>query len=331
MDGTAIAHESALFLATLVQENGRFRYRFHAGSAEDLSGYNVLRHAGATWALLDVYRDTGDTDLLEAGTRAIRYLLDSYLRFFRDYRNICICEDNKIKLGGNALATLALLSLYERVGDRFLLTVAEQLAAFILAERDHSGDFIHKRYFQSGKRSSFQSAYYTGEALFALAVLFGCSGQRRWFDAAKDIECRLAAQAYGVSEQSHWMLYFLEAMVRHETLSLYADHAAKIVRHILNYPAYLSWRRSTPIACRTEGLLAFLRLLEHGVFEEDELRRSALRQVTENLERQMAFRRQDGSFVRGGNDGRAEEVRIDYLQHNISSFLHYDRLAEKHT
>ncbi len=329
MDATAIAHESALLLATLVQESGRFRYRFHVGASQDLSGYNVLRHAGATWALLDVYRDTGDTALLEAGMRATRYLLDSHLRFYRDYRNVCICEDNKIKLGGNALATLALLSLYERAGDRFLLTMAEQLAGFMLAERDHAGDFIHKRYFQSGKQSTFHSAYYTGEALFALASLSGCSGQRRWFDAARDIECRLAAQAYGVSEQSHWMLYFLEVMVRHEALSMYVDHAAKIVRHILNYPAYLSWQRSTPIACRTEGLLAFVRLLEHGDGAEDGLRRGALRQVTENLERQLTFRRQDGSFVRGGNDRRAEEIRIDYLQHNISSFLHYGRLAEK--
>ncbi len=326
MDALAVAHESAVCLARLVQGDGRFRYRFQADSTEDLSGYNVLRHAGAIWALLDVYRDTGDDVLLAAARRATTYLLDSSLRFFRDYRNVCICEDNKIKLGGNALTVLALVSLYEHTGDRFVLAVAEQLAAFMLLERDDTGDFIHKRYFQSGKRSAFKSAYYTGEALLALIALYGASKEQSWLAAAREIETTLAPRDYGVAEQSHWLLYFLEMISRYEAAPLYADHAVKIGRHILNYPQYLSWQRSTPIACRTEGLLALVRLSERVVLDAG-LLRSAQRQVVDNLERQLTFRQSDGSFIRGGNDRRAHEVRIDYLQHNISAFLHHARLV----
>lgn len=326
MEPFAVAHESAVCLANLVQDDGRFRYRYRAESSHELGGYNVLRHAGAIWALLDVYRETEDSLLLKAGQRAITYLLDAHLRFYRDYRCACICEENKIKLGGNALAILALVSLYEFTKERFLLGLAEQLASYMLAERTKQGDFVHKRYFRSGKVSSFRSSYYTGEALFALVCLFEVTSDRQWLAAAETIEDRLAAQNYGVAEQSHWMLYFLEVFARHAFVPAYIDHAVRISRHILDHPDYLSWRRSTPIACRTEGLLALLRLPETVGIDED-LRQNAWRQVRENLERQLGFRREDGSFIRGGDDGRNEEVRIDYLQHNISSFLHFGRLA----
>jgi hypothetical protein len=48
-----------------------------------------------------------------------------------------------------------------------------------------------------------------------------------------------------------------------------------------------------------------------------------LRAVEANLGLQMEFRTANGAFIRGGG---SDEVRIDYIQHNISSFLAYSRL-----
>lgn len=327
MDTLEVAHAGARCLANLVQRNGSFKYRYDSDSDTLLTGYNVLRHAGAVWAMLDVNRDVSDQKIFASCGQAAHYLLDTYLRFFRSYAHVCICEENTIKLGGNALSTLALVSLFERTQNHFLLAIAEQLAQFMLDQRLENGSLVHKRYFQSGKISNFQSMYYTGEALFALLAVYRLTQEKHWYEAALEIEQELAPKDYGVEEQSHWMLYFLELLSHHETSSLGYLHAEKIAIHILDHPDYLSWERSTPIACRTEGLLAFLRMKRPDTVDDQTLRERCLEQVKFNLKRQMDFRLPDGSFVRGGNDRRMNEVRIDYIQHNISSFLHFSRLG----
>lgn len=331
MDTLEVVQTGAVCLANLIQKDGSFRYRYDSLSGSTLEGYNVLRHAGAIWAMLDVYRDVSDKQILERGRHATHYLLDAYLRFFRNYNNLCICEDNTIKLGGNALSALALLSLFEVTREPFLLTVAEQLAKFMLEQRLENGRLVHKRYFRSGKISDFQSMYYTGEALLALLTLYKLTQLQHWYIAVQKIENELVLQDYGVQEQSHWMLYFLELLSYYEASSLYYLHAKKIAIHILENPEYLSWGRSTPIACRSEGLLAFLRMKRPDNIDDKALCARCLEQVQYNLNRQLDFRLPDGSFVRGGSDHRQSEVRIDYIQHNISSFLHCSRLGLKVT
>ena len=319
------ASQSAICLASLVREDGSFLYRFDSRTGESRGGYNILRHAGAIWALLDAYRVFRDERLLSGARRATHYLLASSLRFYRTYASICICEDNTIKLGGNALAALALLSVFEVTRERLLLTLAEQLCQFMLDQRREHGDLVHKRYFESGKISAFRSMYYTGEALLAILALHELTGERRWLDAAIEIEDPLAAEGYGVAEQSHWMLYALERLTRFSPSPVYSRHAAAIAAHILDNPEYLAWQRSTPIACRTEGLLAFLRQPSSGDGKDSALRARCLEQAEHNLDLQMAFRLDNGAFIRGGNDHRHHEVRIDYIQHNISSLLLFDR------
>jgi hypothetical protein len=328
MNSLELARQSAECLANLTQEDGSFRYRYDSKSGSMLGGYNILRHAGSIWAMLDIYRDIPDEKILESSQRATHYLLASSLKFFRRYTNACICEDNTIKLGGNALSTLALLSLFEITGERFLLSVARQLCQFMLDQRLEHGNLVHKRYFGSGKISGFQSMYYTGEALLALLALYKMTREEQWLDAVRDIESGLAPEDYGVKEQSHWMLYSLELLSQFEVSPLYFQHAEKIVLHILDNPEYLSWERSTPIACRSEGLLAFLRMKSPETVDNNTtIRERCIRQVQYNLAKQLTFRLPDGSFIRGGNDRRNNEVRIDYIQHNISSLLHFARLG----
>lgn len=329
MDALEVAHTGAVCLANLLQKNGSFKYRYDSDPDNPQDGYNVLRHAGTIWSMLDVYKDVSDEKILECCRRATHFLLDTYLRFFRNYNNACICEDNKIKLGGNALSSLALLSLFKITQDHFLLAIAEQLSQFMLDQRSEDGGLIHKRYFESGKISDFKSDYYTGEALFALLSLYGITHTKRWLEAVKEIENDLAADDYGVEEQSHWMLYFLELLSTYDTSYLPYRHAEKIVLNILDKPEYLSWERSTPTACRSEGLLAFIRMKRPDEIDATALNKRCVEQIRSNLNRQLDFRQPDGSFTRGGKDSRKNEVRIDYIQHNISSFFHFSRLGLK--
>lgn len=330
MDYLNTATSGAICLAQLADRHGRFKYRFDPVSGSVAEGYNVLRHCGAVWAMLDVGERIGrPKDVLEAGTRAVTYLLNEFLKFSPDYRHGCIVENNSVKLGGNALAILAILSVYRATGDDILKTLATSLGKYMLKDLKPDGDFVHKRYLASGKISDFKSMYYTGEALLALLYLFDASGDEFWLDAAIHSENALAAKDYGVKEQSHWMLYALERLCLYRWSETHAGHATKIAKHILNFPEYRSWGRSTPTACRSEGLLAFVRLLDQGKYNNEvaELRDPCMEAIDFNLGEQLRFQLETGAFVRGGEDQRKNEVRIDYIQHNISAFLYRHELS----
>jgi uncharacterized protein YyaL (SSP411 family) len=154
MNDVDIACSGARFLADLTRADGRFKYRYDARTGQEDKGYNVLRHAGSIWSMLDVYTFRQDEKVLVGAQKAVTYLLNNYLKFFRDHNGVCICEDNKIKLGGNALTIVALTSLFKITGDSFLLNISEKLGHFMINEKGPDGDLIHKRYFRSGKISS---------------------------------------------------------------------------------------------------------------------------------------------------------------------------------
>lgn len=318
----------ALRLALLVDAQGRFKYRFDANTGQELGGYNAVRHCGTMWAMMEVFH-TGKADqkVFAACLRAAVYLQNEFIRFPRSLENACAVEGNATKLGGNALALLALLALNQTAKNDLLQAIAIRLGDFMLTMQKQDGDFIHKQYFDSGRASSMHSMYYTGEALLSLLKLYEASGEKRFLDAAIRCENILCPQDYGVKEHSHWMLYALEALFRHQREPRHYEHAQKIARHIIDHPDYRATLRSTPIACRSEGLLAFLRTSPPKKSGDDaKLRKLCRERIEEDLKLQMQFWRQDGSFIRGGKDKRHDEVRIDYIQHNISSFLYFSAL-----
>ena len=67
--------------------------------------------------MLDVSSVAKDEQLLTAANRAITYLSNEHLRFFRSYLNFYILEKHSIKLGGNALAALALAKLFSQLNQ----------------------------------------------------------------------------------------------------------------------------------------------------------------------------------------------------------------------
>ena len=232
----AIALSGALKLAELVDKNGRFKYRFDALTGTIATGYNVLRHCGSVWAIMQVYKAFPEQDALyRASRRATTYLLNEFLKFVPDYRYACISEGGIMKLGGNGLAILDLLAVYSVSKEVILLTIAESIGATIERDRTPDGDFLHKTDMTTGKVSTFRSAYYTGEALLALLTLYEASGDERWLDIVINSENSLMKKGYGIKEQSHWMLYMLERLCRHRWKDAYVQHACQIVEYILTH------------------------------------------------------------------------------------------------
>jgi hypothetical protein len=323
-----VARTGAARLAQLTGKNGRFRYSYDSQTMTVSKSYNLLRHCGTIWSMMEVSNRLGPLpDVASAANRAMEWLITEKIMPYRDGPARCMVDKDNVKLGGGGLAILALVELAEAKPEKRFIELARDLGEYILLQRKDDGDFIHKRNYWTDKPNDFVSNYYTGEALFGLLRLYHATGDRSWYEEARSSELRLAERDYGVPERSHWMLYALEQFQRIDPQPLYREHARRIADSIIFSGAGRDTNRSTPMACYSEALLAYVRLcrrLPASAAIEYEIE-ECMAVVRENLELQLAYRLPDGGFIRGRGK---TDVQIDYIQHNISAFLGFGLLQE---
>ena len=317
-----VALEAARRLASLIDAEGRFVYRYDATSGTIIEGYHTTRHAAAIWVPAILARRMEAPDLLIPLQRATDWLIERHVISFGSGRLPVVAEDGHIELGGVALALLAVLELHRARPEARLMELAHGFGRYLLSQRHPNGAFVHRRMLPGGEASDHLSRYSTAQALLALAELYGETGEVAFFDAVLASECRLADADYGVSEQGHWMLYAIEALEAVAPRRAHRAHGCRIAASIIVYPNYRSHGKSNPIACYTEALVAYLRMLRRRPAEagtEDSPSEALVRPaLEENLHLLMDYRLADGAFIEGGGVG---EVQIDHIQHALAAFL----------
>jgi hypothetical protein len=337
------------YLARSVKEDGAFVYQYEPFLGQESEDYNIVRHAGTIFAMMDLCGARKDPEVLKAAERAIGYLLRQVREGSVSGKSVkMVVEGGDVKLGGNALAVLA-LSEYERVtGNRDHDEVMKGLAEWILATQATNGRFkVHKQSFPSGKVSSFQSEYYPGEAIFALMRVYSLTGGKKWLDAAE------AGALYQLKVFSklddrrlphdHWLLYGLNEVQRARPRQEFIDGARRFARVIIqaqhtreNQPqpdwdgGYYKPPRSAPTATRMEGLdSAFALARDFGGKEEAAQIRLAIERGIGFLLRirvgpeTAMYCKDPGRSMGGFRESLASpSIRIDYVQHAISALLH---------
>jgi hypothetical protein len=323
VDSRRAAVESAWHLALLLRTDGRFNYRYDASICTTYGGYNLVRHAGCAWILAVASLECRGNDALrDASLRAIRWITMNSLTPTGE-NGLGVVEDGCVKLGANALAILAIVAL--PMQSQANVEIAQRLSAHIWSQQLPSGDFAHKWHAETGRPLSFVSAYYTGEALFAMLTASAALGDDSQFSRARSTLIALADAGYGILQQSHWMMYAVETCDRTRASPALYSYVGKLIDNILTNTSYRARQRSTPVACRTEALLSYLRMPLARSPSQMTRAAGAYIAIEENLAIQLGSRLQNGAFRKSAHDS---EVRIDYLQHNIQSLLGHARLLE---
>jgi hypothetical protein len=335
------------YLTRAVGPDGKFVYIYRPKTDEVPEKYNILRHAGTVYAMLELYEITGETELLQATNRAIEYLL-LLVKPGRagNEKAACLVENGYVKLGGNALAIVALTKYSEVTRDRKYVPILMQLGRWIQSVQGNSGEFlVHKQAYPSGQVVDFVSQYYPGEALLAMTRLYALDPDQSWLDTAEKeaqylINTRDRGLAISQLSHDHWLLYALNELHRYRPNPLYLNHARRIARAIVQsqnrHPRYPDWRgsyyrppRSTPTATRTEGLCAAYHLAhDFADPQEAETILQAIR-LGIGFQLQTQFRPESVMYLKdpqrslGGVHRSLTnfEIRIDYVQHSISSLL----------
>ncbi len=342
-----LSKRAARYLAGMVEPSGRFVYRYDPLEDRKLGGYNILRHAGTLYSMLEYYRVAGDPKVLESARRGLGYLLDHIHRIERDGVTMaCIVEDGEVKLGGNGLGALALATYIEVTGERKYLPALQKLCEWMIHVQDRSGRFlVHKQDFPDGPVSDFRSSYYPGEAIFGLMRTFEIDGDTRWLEAA-DAAARylITVRDRGLGDlqlpHDHWLLYGLDELYKHRKDSLFSNHAFRIAGAIMSAQnrnlAAAEWNggfgfhpRSTPAATRMEGLgAAYGIALAAGNQKQKEALIESLQLGNAFLLRTVIgpswamYMKNPARAVGGVRKSLDDfEVRIDYVQHSLSAFL----------
>ncbi len=350
-----VAKQGGNYLRKSVRPDGSFIYSYLPKTREIPDRYNILRHAGTVYAMLELYEITRDEELFQSTQRAIDYLLQS----IKPCRNgnetfACVTENGFVKLGGNALAAVALAKYIDITKDKEHLPVLIKLVKWIQTLQRKSGEFYpHKQTYPDGEPGDFISQYYPGEALLALVRMYTLQPDESYLDTAERgvqylINVRDKDLPLFALNHDHWLLYALNELYRYRPNTLYLNHSMRIAKAIVQSqnrsPIYSDWfgsyyrpPRSTPSATRSEGLYAAYQLArDFGDPVE-------ARQILETIQNAIGFQLQTqfrpesamylknpqqilGGFHRSLTDF---EIRIDYVQHNISSMIGLYRIKNE--
>jgi hypothetical protein len=252
-----------------------------------------------------------------------------------------IDNDHKAKLGAGGLALLALTREIE-LDHNAERSEANALASGILAMQRADGSFETDIEQNGDELDSPPSLYYPGEAMLGLIRLYRLNRDFRLLDAIR------RGADYLVTSQRRqrdlppdaWLVQALESIYEVTKDARYAEHAIDLAAPMAaslyaadgpeGYAGAVARGipRVTPTASRSEGILAAYRVARATGDPRAERLLAAAR-VAAQFQLTQQFSTDNGFFL--PNPARAvggfhesldsTRIRIDYVQHNISSLL----------
>jgi hypothetical protein len=355
----AAVRRGADYLTRILGTSGRYVYVYHPVEDRDDTSYGWLRHAGTTYALFEAYEEFGTPSYLEKGELALRYLASHMAQDPASQGKYVVDTDDEEqqKVGGAGLALLAFAKHAAVVGTHGGSNAPEDLdtmralARFILKQQYDDGHFrcnadIER---ETGKRLKRELWYYPGEAVLALVRLYAVDPQRSYLDAARKgadwiVRVRDAYVSEDNQDHDHWMSYAFNDLYRVTHNEAYLKHAYKIARAILwkqrgesnapspDFVGTFYDGQTTPASTRVEAYDADIVLSRFAGKPEPWLVGPAKQAARSMLGQQ--FDPDDDYWLKnpakaGGGVRESlfvHDVRIDYVQHAMSAWLHLARI-----
>jgi hypothetical protein len=347
------------YLSRALDANGRYNYRYRPTDDHNANGYGLLRHAGATYALLEAYDELKVPLYREKAEGALSYA-EAQLKWIddagkRDAYLLDTNDEEQQKVGGAGIFLVALAKHMEVTGSRDHLETARALARFIVHEQYPDGHFRTNRDVESeglapdGATLKTELVYYPGEAILGLVRLFLIDPDPKWLAAAKKavdycIHIRDKDASVESLEHDHWLTYAMNDLYRIDVDQSYLEHADDIAHAILHrlrtghdapaqdfVGAFFNKAPTTPASTRLEALTTDIELARFTRRPEAWLMKAATAVAkftrAQQLDPDRVYFAKDPAKARGGvrESLFVEDIRIDYVQHAMSGWLHLAR------
>ncbi len=291
--------KSAFYLINNTAENGFFNYRINMEpDIKVRESYNILRHAGAIYAMSMYYQLKPDPKTLSAMERAGKYLQQHAIAPVEDHvkqqQMLAVWSEPSVnkrrhprqaKLGGTGLGLVALMGIEKNIPGFTPLADLQALARFIVFMQKENGSFYSKYIPENGgKDKVWQSLYYPGEAALGLLMLYEKDPKPLWLETAYKALFYLADSRKNSHNipADHWALLATAKLFSLKntqavevSTSLLLNHALAVCDVMLLSQIKKSTSteyiggfslvgKTTPSATRLEGLQAVLSLLPKG-------------------------------------------------------------------
>lgn len=359
---SAARRAATAFLTSACGPEGRFAYRLHVEHPGDQSegDYNVLRHAGALYALDQAWRAERDPAVAAALARGARYLVRHHLQRLPGkpaLRVIASRTEEEVsqptaKLGGAGLGLVALCAARSLDEEIVSLDDLRGLGRFVLWAQRADGSFRAKFFTERGEWSSFVSLYYPGEAILGLLRLYALDPNPAWLEGAARAAAFLARSRRDLPQaklpHDHWLLIaggellplwgqLKQPPAPQAEVRLHLDRLASLflsvqreITAVGRYPgSFHAGGAVCPSATRIEGLVGYARLQPSPEAPPRAELLAGIRLGARFLERAQLRQpaRLRGAFPRGLIETAEEplrkrgEVRVDFTQHSLSALL----------
>ena len=198
------------FLANEIGPDGRFRYGYFPVFDNEISGYNIVRHASTLWSLINLYRMSGDEKIIAKIDAGIKYLESEIEQKDDDTAYLVERNAGEVKLGGNGVA-IVMYTEYMDVfkSDKYIEMVRKLGNGILELQNPETGKYWHILSYPGFERKEeLRTVYYDGEATFALARAYTYTKEQKFLDGA-----RLAVEYFidnnYIKHQDHWVAYAL--------------------------------------------------------------------------------------------------------------------------
>lgn len=355
-------HTSAIlcgdYLTHHIDEHGHFDYIYHADSDRTDDEYDLIRHCGAVYGLVELFQITKDEKYLKAAEAGIDFFLPYITPVeINGVKASTLRWQDRVSLGSNGLAVLSLLKYYRVKPSDPLLSVIVSLAKWMIATQDADGQFIvNPKDYAENEFFNFNQGYYPGQAIYAFALLDSIDDTVDWKGCAAKaahyyIHVRNTPKLMLPLQHDHWFLYGLNHLHRIAPDPIYIKYAARSAQSILafqnnnpvdraNVGGYYSPANATQTAIRNEALFQAYQLIR-DFSDETVLLESiynSIHRANEFLSRHLIDTSAAEQFPNptqciGGiiNVDGYNAIQIDFVQHAMTSFLAEFRLAVSRT
>lgn len=224
-----LIYSSSQFLSNCVKPDGKFIYGYYPIYDKKLQDYNILRHTGAIWCLINQYKISGDRTLPPKIESTVNYLVTGAIDYPRnDLAYVVERKSDEVKLGGNAVAVVVLIDYMEEFGSDEYKDLVLKLGNGILAlQNPATGKFYHVLNSEDlSRKEETRTVYYDGEAAFALAKLYSFTREEKYLTAACKAADYFIVNNYSIY-RDHWIAYAMNEITKYVPQDRYYEFALK--------------------------------------------------------------------------------------------------------
>jgi hypothetical protein len=345
---------AADYLERACGPDGKFVYEIDINSGQHTASYNIVRHAGAMYALAMLNRSKPNRKAVDAMVRAANFMRQNYIAPGIRPDHLVVWSEppgqhSEAELGATALGLVALAEMRKIEPKSVPLEQLQALGRFALFLQRENGSFVLMYRPKTGPVEHFHGPYYPGEAALGFIELYEADHSSTWLMAAGKALSYLArsrAEAHnGPPDQwsviaiAKLLLYCDPEACQGASRGALTQYAAEVCNSIVHEQlrnpaspfdgAFDPPGQTGGVAARLEGLLAALEFLPKSDLRET-IEAATTRSVAFLLRAQI----KSGQFA-GGMPGAlstsapsSSGIRVDYVQHALCAWLRYQKLFQ---